>query len=211
MKTSLYNLDGSLCAEAQLLIKIKPENMTWKDWINLQKNFQSNLSDKDLIKFKKLKAKELYRRNSNKIKKRNAAWRQTNPKKVRSNNERWRTRNPEKMKKIRKNQRKSPYSKIHSAIQRTFSRIKHNKPTNTLDLLGCTWEEAKAHIESLWQEGMTWENHGLRGWHIDHIRPVSSFNQDETDVINHYTNLQPLWWYDNLSKGDKYIHKEEKT
>ena len=48
---------------------------------------------------------------------------------------------------------------------------------------------------------------GFRGWHIDHIKPCASF--DLTDPKQqqqcfHYSNLQPLWWYDNLSKGDKY-------
>lgn len=53
---------------------------------------------------------------------------------------------------------------------------------------------------------MTWENWGRRGWHIDHIAPLSSF--DLTDPVQfrravHYTNLQPLWWFDNLSKGKR--------
>lgn len=43
-------------------------------------------------------------------------------------------------------------------------------------LLGCTFEEAKIHIEKQFLPGMTWENHSLYGWHIDHIRPCASFD-----------------------------------
>jgi hypothetical protein len=83
------------------------------------------------------------------------------------------------------------------------------KPTNTYKWIGCSSEELKAHIESLWVEGMTWDNYGRHGWHIDHVRPVSSFSAEEWEQINHYTNLQPLWAEDNLSKSDKYKPKEK--
>lgn len=109
----------------------------------------------------------------------------------------------EKIKAYDGEQRKTPKYKLRKAVRAAFERIKQNKPTNTLTLLGCTWKEAKAHIESLWLEGMTWENHGQFGWHIDHIRPVSSFKEDELHLMNRIENLQPLWWQDNLSKSNK--------
>jgi hypothetical protein len=82
------------------------------------------------------------------------------------------------------------------------------KTKKTLELLGCSWQEARDHIQSQFKEGMTWENHGFYGWHIDHIIPCSSF--DLTDLEQqkkcfHYTNLQPLWWKDNISKGSKIL------
>jgi hypothetical protein len=91
-------------------------------------------------------------------------------------------------------------------IRHAFKRIGKNKPVDTLTQLGCTWLEAKAHFESLFQEGMTWENHGTYGWHIDHIRPVSSFPIEELHLANHISNLQPLWAADNLKKGNKFNH-----
>jgi hypothetical protein len=94
-------------------------------------------------------------------------------------------------------------SKLRRAVIGAFKRIKHNKPSNTQSLLGCTWEEAKAHFESLFQEGMSWENHGE--WHIDHVRPVASFAQDELYLMNHISNLQPLWAKDNLQKSDDWV------
>ncbi len=83
---------------------------------------------------------------------------------------------------------------------------KRNLSINTLELIGCNRETFLSHIEKQFTEGMTWENYGLKGWHIDHIIPLSSFNliiENEVKKACHYTNLQPLWWYDNLEKGDK--------
>ena len=64
----------------------------------------------------------------------------------------------------------------------------------------------KGFLEAKFKEGMTWENHGE--WHIDHIKPCVSFNlldENEQKKCFHYTNLQPLWASENLSKGCKYI------
>ena len=74
------------------------------------------------------------------------------------------------------------------------------KPAKTFEWVGCTAEELKIHMESLFQEGMTWSNYGKYGWHIDHIRPVCSFLPHEWKEVNHYTNLRPLWAKDNLTK-----------
>lgn len=68
--------------------------------------------------------------------------------------------------------------------------------------LGCSYWEAKKHIERLWLRGMSWDNHG-EVWEIDHIVPASRF--DAFDAIqrlqmNHFTNLQPLWRRDNRRK-----------
>ena len=83
---------------------------------------------------------------------------------------------------------------------------KRNLSTNTFELIGCNRETFLSHIEKQFTEGMTWENYGLKGWHIDHITPLSSFDliiESEVKKACHYTNLQPLWWYDNLEKGNK--------
>ena len=80
------------------------------------------------------------------------------------------------------------------------------KKTSSIELLGCSVDECRTYIESKFQEGMTWENHGVKGWHIDHIIPCSAFDltkEEEQKKCFHYTNLQPLWWEDNLKKGNK--------
>ena len=93
--------------------------------------------------------------------------------------------------------------KLRNLVSHAFKRIKRSKPARTEELLGCTCEEAKAHIESLWTPGMSWDNHSVHGWHIDHIRPVADFKEDELHLMNHISNLQPLWAKDNYTKSDK--------
>lgn len=83
---------------------------------------------------------------------------------------------------------------------------KNQKRGSAIRDLGCSIPELKEHIEKQWQEGMSWDNWTLDGWHIDHIKPLASF--DLTDLTQfkaavHYTNLQPLWAEANLSKGKK--------
>ena len=85
---------------------------------------------------------------------------------------------------------------------------KRNLSTTTLELIGCNRETFMSYIEKQFTEGMTWENYGLKGWHVDHILPLSLFDltmEDEVKKACHYTNLQPLWWQDNLEKGNKVI------
>jgi len=75
--------------------------------------------------------------------------------------------------------------------------------------IGCSIGKARKHLESLFQTGMTWDNWGRHGWHIDHIRPLSSFNltiPKQFKEAVHYTNMQPLWAYQNLEKGKHYVH-----
>jgi|DEB19_MinimDraft_3_1074340.scaffolds.fasta_scaffold60849_2 hypothetical protein len=81
------------------------------------------------------------------------------------------------------------------------------KSGSTEELIGCSFEFLKLWLESKWKPGMSWGNYGAKGWHIDHIRPLASF--DLTDAAQqrlacHFLNLQPLWAHENLSKGDTW-------
>lgn len=81
------------------------------------------------------------------------------------------------------------------------------KRKSSFKLLGCSLEELKKHLESQFTEGMSWDNYGRDGWHIDHIKPLASFDLTKNDDISkacHYTNLQPLWAEDNLRKNRLY-------
>lgn len=96
--------------------------------------------------------------------------------------------------------------KLKTAIRnRLVCAIKNNqKKGSAVKLLGCTVESLKSYLEAQFQEGMTWNNWGLRGWHIDHRIAISKFDLQDTEQLAracHYTNLQPLWAVDNLRKG----------
>ena len=90
---------------------------------------------------------------------------------------------------------------------RLYSAIRDNqKCGSAVADLGCSVPELKSYLESKFQSGMNWDNWGIRGWHIDHIIPLSSFdlqNPEEFRKATHYTNLQPLWWYENFDKRAK--------
>lgn len=100
---------------------------------------------------------------------------------------------------------------IRSSIGLSFRNKGYSKKSKTYDILGCTFEEFKLHLESQFADWMSWDNQGLYngelcyGWDIDHIIPVSSAITEE-DVIrlNHYTNLQPL-----CSKVNRDIKKNK--
>lgn len=84
-----------------------------------------------------------------------------------------------------------------------INKQKATKKDSALKLVGCSLTELKTYLESLWQPGMSWNNHTSDGWHIDHIKPVNTF--DLTDLEQqrkcfHYTNLRPLWAKENLSR-----------
>lgn len=81
------------------------------------------------------------------------------------------------------------------------------KTSKAQTYVGCSWDFLRAHLEAQFQPGMTWENYGE--WHVDHIVPLASA-KSEADVMRlcHYSNLQPLWAFDNISKGAKLIHAQ---
>ena len=81
------------------------------------------------------------------------------------------------------------------------------KPTKTsiVKYLGCSIAEFKVYLESKFLPGMDWGNYGQRGWHIDHIKPLSAFSDEEASSASHYINLQPLWAEDNFKKGSTYV------
>lgn len=104
--------------------------------------------------------------------------------------------------------------RIRRLIQMSLSAGGYGKKSSTLRILGCDFSEFKAHIESLFMPGMTWDNR--TEWHLDHYIPVSFANtEDEVLRLNHYSNLRPLWAKDNLRKNarlpDGLTHEEVRS
>lgn len=99
--------------------------------------------------------------------------------------------------------RQTPIKKLINYYRnRIWSVLKRNtKSAHTEELLGCTVEHLKQHLESQFTKGMNWKNYGK--WHVDHIRPCASFDlsiPEEQYKCFNYSNLQPLWAEDNLHK-----------
>jgi hypothetical protein len=159
-----------------------------------------NLNNKENRKFYKLK-------NKDKLNKQNKQYRLNNKEKI----EKWRQNN-----RIKINNNANEYNKNRKLID-SFFKLKMNirslictgirrqgykKTSKTFEILGCSYDELKKHLEKQFTEGMTWDNYGK--WHIDHIYPISkAIDEQHLIKLNHYTNLQPLWAIENLKKGNR--------
>jgi hypothetical protein len=92
--------------------------------------------------------------------------------------------------------------RLRSRLRAVTRRLNGVKTSRFTDILGCSIEKLKIHLEDQFLPGMTWGNRDK--WHIDHITPLSSGKtQEDLQRLCHYTNLQPLWATDNLKKSDK--------
>jgi hypothetical protein len=90
---------------------------------------------------------------------------------------------------------------------------------NVIEALGCSVDDFKDYLEALFYSAngceMTWQNYGKHGWHLDHIQPMSSFDLNDEDELRtacHFTNIQPLFAYDNKEKGDSldWVHPQDR-
>jgi hypothetical protein len=206
--------------------KIKSQNKAYrennKDKIRVEKKvyYDENKDGLKVIKKnyynlnkEKIKIKQKVWRNLNKDKKKtlDKTWRESNKDKRKSQNKAWHESNKDKVNIYYKNRRKTDIQfKLQSNLRsRLHSALKDNRKVGSaVKDLGCTIEQLKQYLESKFQPEMTWDNWALDGWHIDHIKPLASFDlTDRQQLLEacHYTNLQPLWAKDNLSKSDNII------
>ena len=154
--------------------------------------------------------KKAYREsNKEKERLRKKAWYEANRQTSAEYKKQWAFKNREKLNRKQRDKRKNDIQfKIRCSLRKRLSAALANnrKLCSAVKDLGCTIDELKTYLESKFQSGMTWDNYGLYGWHIDHIKPFASFDlTDRKQVLEacHYTNLQPLWATDNLSKGSR--------
>jgi hypothetical protein len=163
--------------------------------------------------------KQYIKINSEKIKEYKKQYYDNNKEKILENRKQYYNDNIEKVKKYRKenkiilSEKQKIYyqnrlkndiifktkENIRKLIQLSFKRNGFTKKTKTHQILGCTFEEFKQHLESKFEDWMTWDNYGLYngelnyGWDIDHIIPSSSATSEKEIIkLNHFTNLQPL-------------------
>ena len=92
---------------------------------------------------------------------------------------------------------KSLRDRLNSAL-RSRRQLKNN---SILLLVGCSKAELVAHLESQFEAGMSWDNYNWETWHIDHIKPVATFEDPEDPECWHYTNLRPRWAKENIAAG----------
>ena len=165
-------------------------------------------ANKDKIREKdKERHKAYYEANKDKIREQRKAYREANKDKIKA----YREANKEKIRLYQKEwtikkRKEDPLFKLQKNIRSLIlDKIKkkgYTKKSKTYQILGCTYEEFKEHLERQFTKGMTWENYG--DWHLDHIYPVSlAENEEELIKLNHYTNFQPLWAEDNIKKSNK--------
>jgi hypothetical protein len=203
--------------------KVNEYNRRWKK-INLEKVKTSNRSyriknrDKLLIKQKKyrkknteilrVKSKEYYSKNIEKERKRSKKFRKEQPEK--------RKISLQKYSQSEKAIRLKPFKIIRGrivnwAIRHPNYQIKRRdiraligERKDVESIVGCSKVFFRKYIEKKFKPGMTWSNHGK--WHLDHKIALSKFNPKSLEDIkeaNHYSNLQPLWASENLSKKNK--------
>lgn len=156
-----------------------------------QKRYNSSYKEKH----KKL-ANNYYQKNKEKVKKQTNEYYHKNKEKLRPSRSAYQKRKMAEDPKFRLCRR------LRNRLYYALLKKSWKKDTRFSKYIGCSLEELRIHIESLFLLGMTWENMGL--WHIDHkIALVSAQTEEELYKLCHYSNLQPLWAKDNLIKGSK--------
>jgi len=161
----------------------------------LKKNKQYRIDNIETIK---LYEKEYRENNQEKRYEYGKMWREVNSEKIKIDKIEYNKKNRGKINKRNNNNRKkyekeNPHVVIwRSTLRSVLKRLNQTKNGKTHDILKYTPQDLKTHLESLFTDGMSWENYG--DWHVDHIKSVSSFDeQTSPHIVNALSNLQPLW------------------
>jgi len=181
------------------------------------KNRKSGLAPYCKVCHKKKRRKH-YLKNKDKILKQNKKWKENNLEQDKETRKKHYEKNKEsilvRQTVYKRNRRRvDPKMRIRENLSRRINdALKGNsKSASTVQLLGCSVEELKIHLEDRFTDGMSWDNYGVyvKGepmkWHIDHIIPCDSFdltNETEQAECFHYSNLQPMWGIDNIRKSN---------
>jgi hypothetical protein len=165
--------------------------------------------------------KATYKRTYEKYKERKTEyhkeWSKQNREKLNDYHKEWREKNIDKIRETKRNYEKTKkdtdpiyklISNFRTAIYIVLKENKLDKYTNYFNMVGYSAEQLKEHLEKQFKEGMNWENYGE--WHIDHIKPISSFvfetcDDEEFKKCWSLENLQPMWGIENIKKGNRII------
>jgi len=191
------NYENKNVSETNDTMKNTKMSSTQNDWIDITNpKLKKKMRQKRYYDTHKSEIKNYYQKNKDKIKTRRKEYLESNRDKELLRKKNYRLKNKTNQQyKLSINLR----NRLNCALKNNF------KSGSAVKDLGCSIEQLKKYLESKFQIGMTWDNYGLHGWHIDHIKPLSSFDlSDRSQLLEacHYTNLQPLWAIDNLVKGD---------
>jgi hypothetical protein len=96
--------------------------------------------------------------------------------------------------------------RVRSRVRIAIKKAGAEKSTTTKELIGCSYAFLREYLEKQFREGMSWSV--PNSFHIDHIKPLISFNLTDPEQLKeacHYTNLQPLYPVENLKKSDKIL------
>ena len=150
---------------------------------------------------------EYQRKNAEILKQKHNEYRSNNRERARRWQKRYSEANHSKiMDSIRERRRNDPMLRLRDAIRgsiRAYLGSKKTRRSATFEIVGCTPDFLRGHLEKQFKDGMTWENYGPY-WHVDHRIPLASGNSPEEIMgLSHWTNLQPLTALENISKGAK--------
>lgn len=164
---------------------------------------------KNYTEYNKIYQKEWHKQNLEKHTLLQKEWYINNKDKHSKMMKEWNSKNKDKVNAINREKCKDPAHKAKKNLRRRILHVLKNntKSASTIELLGCSIEEFMIYMENKFLDGMSWDNHGVHGWHIDHIKPCASFDLTDPEQQKkcfNYTNLQPLWAKDNLKKSNKY-------
>lgn len=193
-----------------------------------------NEQSRNWNKNNKERLKEYRESNKEILNARSREWQKNNRERAYNNSLRYREKNRDKINKFytdRRNNNRDEYlqyrkawratrnedptyrigERIRSLVSTSFKRGKatYSKKYHTEEILGCSIGEFILYILSKCPEGVTANDFGRFGYHIDHIIPLSIAKTEEEIIkLCHYTNLQPLWWRDNIIKKDKILDEK---
>lgn len=165
------------------------------------------------LKFnKKLWQKDWKARNRSRVKLHNKKYYQAHKEECYKRNQQWLKTHPDRAKEYHRQYMRKYLAILKNRLSRCVGNAMakclrgHKNHRSWQSLVGYTVEELKKHLERQFVGGMSWMNYGK--WHIDHIRPIASFDfstPEDADfkICWSLENLQPLWAKDNISKGTR--------